>query len=77
MIFICFGMRNPLSETFFARHETIFFICASGGRFCQEKACCFCVFTFYLYLCTWFGALFKMRKCSATEKKTKKVCTLQ
>lgn len=49
MIFICFGMRNHLSETFFVRHETIFFICASGGRFVKRKLVVF-VFSHFIYI---------------------------
>lgn len=49
MIFICFGMRSPLSETFFVRHETIFFICASGGRFVKRKLVVF-AFSHFIYI---------------------------
>ena len=49
MIFICFGMRNPLSETFFVKHETIFFICVSGGRFVKRKLVVF-VFSYFIYI---------------------------
>lgn len=49
MIFICFGMRNLLSETFFARHETILFICASRGRFVKRKLVVF-VFSHFIYI---------------------------
>lgn len=49
MIFIYFGMRNPLSETFFARQETIPFICLSGGRFVKRKPVVF-VFSHFIYI---------------------------
>ncbi len=49
MIFIYFCMRNLPSETFFVRHETIFFICASGGRFVKRKLVVF-VFSHFIYI---------------------------